>query len=574
MALSSKDDTNRMPAEGPDEQSALLGGDKTTTCDKTNLNGTDTSNGHVSDGVHGSTEPRTGITSAEGYIEPTENDTSTGCVQDDVETSEVVVEIQKASPANSDSDSESAGNKIAENGTTDDETKKQITFSEVDHNPFFTIKQANHFRRKHAQNCIRLQMLNANAASPVKFKPKGIIKHRKNADIVKDPDKGPVEPLCGHVAPKEYFSFINPGMDMCMDYSSQISIKSRDNSYVDRELLSKLYYPPEMQLRQIADRNTKRRAFKNLIVLGMSFMFVFTAFVSLQSLQSTLNAESGVGLASLSCVYAATVLSCFVAPALIKRLTTKYTMVSAFILMLVYISANFYPKSFLLIPASLLLGSLTGPLWSAQATYVTTLAMQYSQATQTLHDTILNRFTSIFMGIYQTSQVWGHVISIAILHPHSSPPKHNITAYSAYTALQEEKALESDIVLSLNSTACGAHDCGAYEFISVGLPSFTIPVKLRNMLLGIHLVVVVLGIILILALLDKNHLNSSDLKHPPSLSSQQLFFATLKIFREPCLLLLLPLVLFIGLEQGFVFGDYTKVSRVGLTLGLRHYFLS
>jgi hypothetical protein len=68
---------------------------------------------------------------------------------------------------------------------------------------------------------------------------------------------------------------------------------------------------------------------KNIFALSIAFMFVFTGFVSLQSLQSTLHAKGGIGVVSLSVIYGSTVLSCLLAPWLINRITTKWTIVSS-----------------------------------------------------------------------------------------------------------------------------------------------------------------------------------------------------------------------------------------------------
>ena len=69
-----------------------------------------------------------------------------------------------------------------------------------------------------------------------------------------------------------------------------------------------------------------------------------------------------------------------------------------------------------------------------------------------------------------------------------------------------------------------------------------------------------LGLTLTVTLLDKGEVMVTEGKHPLSTSSHQLFLATLHMFQDPRLQLLLPLVLFIGLDQGFVFGDFTKVK--------------
>jgi len=130
------------------------------------------------------------------------------------------------------------------------------------------------------------------------------------------------------------------------------------------------------------------RSLKNLIVLGSSFMLWMTSFTSLQSLQSTLNPHdttggvTSVGVSSLLAIYVTTIFSCFAAPTVIRLLGAKWTVVGAYALFLVYVGANFFPTDYLMLPASVLFGAMAGPLWSAQSTYLTTLALHYARNTQ------------------------------------------------------------------------------------------------------------------------------------------------------------------------------------------------
>ena len=119
-------------------------------------------------------------------------------------------------------------------------------------------------------------------------------------------------------------------------------------------------------------------ACKNLVILSLSFMLLFTAFISLQTLQSSLHGH--IGVISLSCYYGATLLSCFIAPAIVTKLSTKWTICVATFFYLVHIASHFHPRLYILIPSSLLLGAINGPMWSAQSTYLTTLAISYAQA--------------------------------------------------------------------------------------------------------------------------------------------------------------------------------------------------
>ena len=59
-----------------------------------------------------------------------------------------------------------------------------------------------------------------------------------------------------------------------------------------------------------------RTFWKNLIVTSLSFFLIFTAFLSIQNLESSLNHSSGLGVVSLACIYGSVAIACLFAPAI------------------------------------------------------------------------------------------------------------------------------------------------------------------------------------------------------------------------------------------------------------------
>jgi hypothetical protein len=96
---------------------------------------------------------------------------------------------------------------------------------------------------------------------------------------------------------------------------------------------------------------SKWKILKNLIVIGMAWMFLFTAYQSMANLQSSLNSDEGLGTASLSTIYITLVVSClFIPPVMIKNIGLKWTIVISQVCYLLFIAANMYPKWYILIP--------------------------------------------------------------------------------------------------------------------------------------------------------------------------------------------------------------------------------
>lgn len=119
-----------------------------------------------------------------------------------------------------------------------------------------------------------------------------------------------------------------------------------------------------LDVNMMTDAQKKREKItilKNVITISMGFLFLFTAFQSLQNLQSSLNVDEGRGLASLSVIYASLIISCmFVPPYLIGRLGCKWALVVSMISYVLYTVANYYVEWWTLIPASFLVGKSKG----------------------------------------------------------------------------------------------------------------------------------------------------------------------------------------------------------------------
>ncbi|XP_076353991.1 protein unc-93 homolog A-like [Tachypleus tridentatus] len=295
---------------------------------------------------------------------------------------------------------------------------------------------------------------------------------------------------------------------------------------------------------------TKQRIIKNLIVVCCGFLFLFTTFQALANLQSTLNSEDGIGVVSQSVIYGALIVSSLFLPAIvIKKLGCKRTMVLAMLCYTPYIAANFYPHWGTLIPSALILGLGAAPLWSAKCTYLNEIGFRYTEMVKETEDTIIVRFFGIFFMFFQSTQIWGNLISYFVLRP------ENETMYLVN---------DSDASLAF----CGSDFCNQVESPNLVRPEDT---KVY-MLIGIYLASAVCGAILIGLFLDplKREFQEFDEK----LTGVRLLLATLKHLRNPYQIVIIPLTIYSGLEQAFFLSDYTKafiacswgIHRIGFVL--------
>ncbi|CAO2628821.1 Protein unc-93 homolog A [Lemmus lemmus] len=288
------------------------------------------------------------------------------------------------------------------------------------------------------------------------------------------------------------------------------------------------------------------RNLKNVLVVSCGFFLLFTAYGGLQNLQSSLYNEDGLGVATLSTIYCSMMLSSmFLPPVLIKRFGCKWTMVGSMCCYMTFSVANFYPDWYTLIPTSILLGLGAAPLWSAQCTYITIMGNFQAQKEGKLAKDVVNHYFGIFFLIFQSSGMWGNLISSLVFS--QAPSK---------VAIPEDRL-----------RSCGARDCLMDTEVSNSTyhPSHQLIYTLLSIFNGSS----VLAILLVSVLLEsvENRLASEGEERPRSPPLRSTVLSTFMLFKDKrlCLLMLLPL--YSGLHQGFLYGEYTK-SYATCALGI------
>lgn len=293
-------------------------------------------------------------------------------------------------------------------------------------------------------------------------------------------------------------------------------------------------------------KKEKRKITKNVYIISFGFLFLFTAFQSLQNLQSSLNKDKGLGLASLSVIYGALILSCiFVPPIMIGRLGCKWTLVISMMGYVLYTVSNYYARWGTLIPASIIIGACAAPLWASKCAYLTTTGIRYSKLSQESQDAVVTRYFGIFFLIFQSGQIWGNLISSLVLQ-------------QGMKDTFRENAGE----------VCGARFC-------TPPPSSDGEEYRRSLvitLLSIYVGIGVFAVLFVIAMLDR--LTGGLDRRKAQESSVNLLIATIKHLKDKRMILVLPLTLFSGLEQAFTFGDFTQafitcslgIHRVGFVM--------
>ncbi|XP_031437950.2 protein unc-93 homolog A-like [Clupea harengus] len=260
--------------------------------------------------------------------------------------------------------------------------------------------------------------------------------------------------------------------------------------------------------------------------------------------KSSLNADEGMGLASNSVTFSSIILSSmFVTPTVIRYLGCKWTIVASMGCNVIYTIGNFYPGWATLMPTSVIVGLGESPLWSATSTYLTISGGLQAVKEGKKSQDVINQYFGILFLLYQSSAVWGNLLSSLVFG--QEPTTGNIT--------------DGDLLF------CGVDSCGVPDATS---GNSTRPGdRLVHTLLGCYIGVGVLAMLVVAVFLDnidKGEVPELKSKTEPFCST---FLATFRQLRDKRQVLLIPVTSYIGLELGFLNGDYTK-DYVTCALGI------
>ena len=158
------------------------------------------------------------------------------------------------------------------------------------------------------------------------------------------------------------------------------------------------------ETKQDAALDTKLTTFRNLSVVCISFLLLFSAFLSLANLQSSINVAEGLGTTGLTFVFITKVMSSlFLPPLVLSKMGMKWTMCISMFGYIAYIGASFHASWSTIVPTSFLLGVGASNLWPAQMNYVTELCRRHTNIyTELRQSEALSRFFGIFFAVFHT----------------------------------------------------------------------------------------------------------------------------------------------------------------------------
>ena len=298
------------------------------------------------------------------------------------------------------------------------------------------------------------------------------------------------------------------------------------------------------------------------------FFFIFTSYLSLRNLQSSLNDIAGLGMYSLSCVYAFLFLGSIFTTTIVQRLRPKFSMLASLIGFLIYNLANFYPRFYTLIPASCVVGFCLAIIWTSHATYLANIASSYADLNGGTTQNVMSRFHGIFFAFFQMSQIVGGLLSSLLL---TKPPglyqsstnytgnfsgeAHNFSllTFPVADVIYNISASPDNFTNSAGHLFCGVDYCP--ETGAVTKSKSNVDRQTILLLMGIFMACSLVGVLILLFFLDplegtmkKSHANIKD-----QMSAVFRFFVSFKV------ICLMPLMFYTLLQVSFMFGEYSKV---------------
>ncbi|XP_077474277.1 UNC93-like protein MFSD11 isoform X3 [Stigmatopora argus] len=143
----------------------------------------------------------------------------------------------------------------------------------------------------------------------------------------------------------------------------------------------------------------------NVVVLGVGFLFIFTAFTTCGNVEQTVvkslpnDTFTGSGYHSLGIIYGIFSFSNLVAPAVVAVLGPKVTMFVSGLLYSGYIAVFYEPSTWSFYLTSVLIGVAAAMLWTAQGQFL----VENSEAST------INRNTGMFWALLQCSMLFGNL---------------------------------------------------------------------------------------------------------------------------------------------------------------------
>ncbi|KAA8516456.1 hypothetical protein F0562_016749 [Nyssa sinensis] len=166
---------------------------------------------------------------------------------------------------------------------------------------------------------------------------------------------------------------------------------------------------------QTESQTIKKNHARDVHILSSAFLLIFLAYGAAQNLESTVNTEEDLGTISLGILYTSFTVFSLVASLVVRMLGSKNALILGTSGYWLFIAANLKPTWYTMVPASLFLGFAASIIWVGQGTYLTSTARSHASDCNLHEGTVIGNFNGEFWGIFASHQFVGNLLSLALL---------------------------------------------------------------------------------------------------------------------------------------------------------------
>ncbi|CAL5389644.1 unnamed protein product [Camellia sinensis] len=160
---------------------------------------------------------------------------------------------------------------------------------------------------------------------------------------------------------------------------------------------------------------TKKNHTRDVHILSSAFLLIFLAYGAVQNLESTINTEEDLGTISLGILYSSFMVFSFFASLVVRFLGTKNALVLGTTGYWLFIAANLKPTWYTMVPASLYMGFSASIIWVAEGTYLTSTARSHAHDLNLEEGNVIGNFNGEFWGMFAGHQFVGNLMSLVLL---------------------------------------------------------------------------------------------------------------------------------------------------------------
>ncbi|XP_008560913.1 protein unc-93 homolog A [Microplitis demolitor] len=305
----------------------------------------------------------------------------------------------------------------------------------------------------------------------------------------------------------------------------------------------------------ILPRPPRKVVIRHCAALFLGHITISAATLPLLPLQAGLGAfNSHLGPILLALLYAVATLTSLLSTVIIQKLGTNIVICLSHLMTIIFIITHLYPKWYVLLPSYALFGITLSPSLLSRTSHVNNcannLSVIYSTDPEDPDDTrrecLLRRLNRIMKLAEDVGLAVGCLIAALIIKIINPIP------------------MGADDLEDVGNT-CGSEYCPQETYFyneTLLLP--TMAVDTAKIMLSVFLGLGVLAFGISCAFLDsrlKEPRNQMDQQYQQQ-TARQYFQLIKQSFQDPKLQLAAPLTLFIGLEQGFIYSDFTEAFVV------------